>query len=105
MKITKGKESEYQKVLVETKKTAAEIRNRIFRMLGGGELNFGEAVKIAQVAENATGVRAAFILAVLTQESAIKGMIGANLGRCYYSTPRNNGSGTVMSNSQKAGFS
>ncbi len=104
LKTTKGKESEYQKMLVETKKTAAEIRSRIFRMLGGGELPFGEAVKIAQAAERATGVRAAFILAILTQESAINGTIGANLGKCYYNTPRNNGSKTVMSNSQKPAF-
>ena len=73
-------------------------------MRGGGELNFGEAVKIAQLAENATGVRASFILSVLTQESAIKGVIGANLGKCYYNTPRNNNSGTVMNNSQKSVF-
>jgi len=104
LKVTKGKESEYQKLLVESKKNAAEIRNRIFRMLGGGELPFGEAVKIAQAAEKATGVRAAFMLAVLTQESSVNGVIGANLGKCYYNTPRNNASKTVMSNSQKSAF-
>jgi len=104
LKVTKGKESEYQKTLEETKKAAAEIRSRIFRMLGGGELPFGEAVKIAQVSEKSTGVRAAFILAVLTQESSVDGVIGANLGKCYYNTPRNNKSGTVMSNSQKPAF-
>src|SRR3989344_2043066 len=104
LKTTKGKESEYQKLLAETKTKAAEIRSRIYRLLGGGELPFGEAVRIAQIAERATGVRAAFILSVLTQESAVNGVIGGNLGRCYYNTPWTNASGTVMSNSQKPAF-
>ncbi len=79
LKKTKGKESEYQAALKDTKKKAAEIRGRIYDLFNvGKQITFGEAVQIAQWASAHSGVRAAFLLAILTQESNL----GKNVGTC-----------------------
>lgn len=78
--VTKGKESEYQKLLVDTRKRAQEIRNRIFELIGVPEApTFGEALDIAKSVSVQTGIRPALLLAVLTQESNL----GKNVGQCY----------------------
>lgn len=76
---TRGLESEYQAVLNDSQKQAAEIRNRLYQLLGiNTQITFGEAVQIAKYASSMTGVRAAFLLAILTQESNL----GQNVGTC-----------------------
>lgn len=92
-------EAEYQKQL--TKKTAAEkkvaeIRARIFELIGVPKApTFGEALDIAKYVEGITGVRPAFLLAVMTQESNI----GKNVGQCYLKNP-STGEGIIV-NSEK----
>jgi len=104
LSMTKEEEQAYQEVLRQKQIIAAQIKNKILRLTGGGELRFEDALTIAKVAEMGTGVRSAFILAILTQESGLNGIIGANLGRCTYNQSWGNAAGTVMSNSQKPAF-
>jgi len=102
--VTKGEEQKYRVLLIEKQQIAEKIRNTILKITGGGELKFFEALKYTRVAEQAIGIRSAFILAILTQETGIDGVIGANLGKCFYNTSRNNPSGTVMKDDQKPAF-
>src|SRR3989338_4331193 len=89
LEVTKGKESEYQKIFADKKKKAQEIRSRIFDLIVVPQApTFGEALEIATFVSRQTGVRPAFLLAVLTQESNI----GKNVGQCYLKDA-NTGSG------------
>ncbi len=77
---TKGQEAVYQELLATSRAKASEIRSRIFKLIGVTDApTFGEALEIARYVEGLTGVRPAFLLAVLTQESNI----GQNVGQCY----------------------
>ncbi len=98
--LSKLTEQQYQKLLAEKKaieKRAAEIRNRIFELIGVSKApTFGEAVELAKWVEKITGVRPAFLLAVLTQESNI----GKNVGQCYLKDPKT-GEGIKISTGEK----
>jgi peptidoglycan hydrolase CwlO-like protein len=76
---TKGQESTYQNIITDTQKQANAIRSRLYQLLGiSTQITFGQAVTIAQWAGSQTGVRASFLLAILTQESNL----GKNVGTC-----------------------
>ena len=77
--VTKGEEKKYQELLESQKKTAAQLRNQLFRLLGGSDaIPFPEAVSLAQFAGDQTGVSPALLLAVVEQESNY----GSNTGSC-----------------------
>lgn len=76
LRVTKGEENRYQELITNTQKTAAQIRSELFELRGAAAINLGDAIEFANFAGNKTGVRPAFILGVLKQETEL----GSNLG-------------------------
>lgn len=95
LSISKDKEKEYQKVLADKSKRRAEILAMLFDLRDTSAIPFGKALEYAKLAEQSTGVRPAFLLAILTQESNL----GTDQGSCYL-TDISTGSG-VSSRSNK----
>lgn len=81
--ITTNKEVEYKKVLADRQAKAAAIRAALFPLRDASAIQFADALNYAKAAQAKTGVRSAFILAVLTQESNL----GKNVGQCYLANP------------------
>lgn len=81
LQVTKGEEEVYQDLLDSQRKTAAQLRNALFELLGGGgSIPLPDAIDLAQYASKVVGVDAALILAILQQETEL----GGNLGGCLF---------------------
>jgi membrane-bound lytic murein transglycosylase B len=78
---SRNQEKSYEQIIQDRQARAAQIRAALFQLAGGiqgGGIPFGEAYELAKIASAKTGVRPAFILAILRQESNL----GKNVGTC-----------------------
>jgi len=80
---TKGEEARYQKLVKDSKAAIQAIRDQITYLLQVG-ISVEDAVKYAQLAAIRAGIRPAYLLAELNQESGFSIDGGSvNVGRCY----------------------
>jgi peptidoglycan hydrolase CwlO-like protein len=85
---TKGQETKYQQVLASSQKSAAAIRAQLFSLSGSAAIPFDKAVQYAKAASSKTGVPAAFILAIVAEESDLGNNIGTGNWRTDMKAPR-----------------
>lgn len=80
LNVSKKKESSLAALKKTKEAEASKIRNKLFELrdVAGGGIDFGTAYQYAKEAGAKTGVRPAFILAILQQESNL----GKNVGTC-----------------------
>lgn len=79
LSLNKEQEKAYKDILKEREKKAAQIRSALFALRDSAAIPFGKALEYANLSSSKTGVRPAFLLAILTQESNL----GQNIGSCY----------------------
>ena len=82
---TKLEATSYEQIVKDRQAKATQINAALFRLRGidGGGIPFKEALAYANEAAAYTGVRAAFILGILRQESNL----GVNVGQCLLVDP------------------
>lgn len=106
--ISKEQEKQYETLIKEKEAAKAKLRARLFTTASGEKVSFGVAYDIIRPYEKTLGIDAAFILAILFQESGWGGQIGGNIGQCTYNQYNKHGgtkNGTqVMSASQQQNF-
>ncbi|MEN9649320.1 MAG: hypothetical protein RL094_287 [Candidatus Parcubacteria bacterium] len=102
LNLNKAQQKDYQTVIADKQKRATQIRNQLFALRDTAAIKFGDAVSYAKAAAGKTGVRAAFVLAILQQESNL----GQNVGSCYLTSEDGSGvkskTGASVSNVMKA---
>lgn len=81
LKATKGKEKEYQALVKSKEKSAASIRSELFMLQGSKAIPFEKALEFANRASAKTGVRPAFLLGIIAEESNL----GENVGKGIWS--------------------
>lgn len=83
LSLNQQEQNNYQTIINQKEAQATAIRNALFALRDTPDIKFGEALQYANEASKATGVRPAFLLAIITQESNL----GQNIGSCYLSDP------------------
>lgn len=88
LKISKGIEAEYQKIIKIKQLSAAQIRAELFTLRGSAAIPFGKALEYATLAGKKTGVRPAFLLGVIAEESNLGENVGTGNWRVDMKAPR-----------------
>jgi peptidoglycan hydrolase CwlO-like protein len=83
LSLSKKEQANYQTQITKKSQEAAKIRAALFALRDTAAIPFGKALEYATEASKATGVRPAFLLGILTQESNL----GQNVGSCYMTDP------------------
>ncbi len=78
---TKGEEKKYQEIVEAKKRSAASIRSQLFSLRGSEAIPFEKALEYANLASAKTGVRPAFILGLIKNESRLGEYIGTGSWR------------------------
>jgi len=88
LKLTEAQKQQYLKEKEAAEKSAAEIRARLFQLIGIVKApTFGEALQIADAVTKVVKIRPAFLLGVISAESAL----GRNVGQCYITNSQTGG--------------
>ncbi len=88
LKISKGIEANYQSVITSKEYSAAKIRSELFTLRDSAAIPFEKALALAKNAEAKTGVRAAFLLGVIAEESNLGENVGTGSWRIDMKAPR-----------------
>jgi membrane-bound lytic murein transglycosylase B len=78
LRISQNQEKTYEQVLADRQRKAAQIRSALFALRDTAAIPFGTALTYANKVSEKVGVRPAFLLAILTQETNL----GENIGTC-----------------------
>lgn len=85
---TKGQEKAYQSLIAKNQQSAAQIRAALFQLNGSAAIPFGRALDYANAAAKQTGIRPAFLLGIITEESNLGENVGTGTWTVDMKVPR-----------------
>jgi membrane-bound lytic murein transglycosylase B len=86
--VTRGEERNYQKLLADKVKQAAQIRAALFDLRDTGAVSFEKILGYAKEASAVTGVRPALILGILKEETNLGKNVGTGNWKVDMKSPR-----------------
>ncbi len=85
---TKGQEKAYKALIAANQKSAAQIRTALFQLTGSAAIPFSKALEYANEASKETGIRPAFLLGIIAEESNLGENVGTGTWTVDMKAPR-----------------